>query len=230
MTEDERYECVRHCKWADEVLEDAPGIVTPEYMTKHGIDFVSHGEDLSVDEFGNDVYQHIKDMKRFLTIKRTEGISTTDLIMRIVRDYEQYVRRNLLRGYSRQEMNVGIIKAQQIKISNKVDQYVAKWKNVSEKLIHDFARVFTQPPTRRLNSSSQEEEDHGVMLSLSEIEDAMIVPMSPSSPSFDAGGENYAGSNNRNGGNGPRSGSILPGLVFIALTASIFKFGQDYSA
>jgi choline-phosphate cytidylyltransferase len=91
MTEQERYASVSHCKWADEIVEDAPWVVGVEHLTKYNIDFVSHGQDLSVDEFGNDVYQGLKDMGRFLVTQRTEGISTSDLIMRIVKDYDEYV-------------------------------------------------------------------------------------------------------------------------------------------
>lgn len=74
------------------------------------IDIVVHGEDLSVDENGKDVYAWLKEAGKFRTIKRTDGISTSDLINRILSQYNDYVKRNLARGYSGKQMNIGFVK------------------------------------------------------------------------------------------------------------------------
>ncbi|KAL6547943.1 hypothetical protein OROHE_009648 [Orobanche hederae] len=42
MTESERYESLRHCKWVDEVIPDAPWVINQEFLDEHHIDFVAH--------------------------------------------------------------------------------------------------------------------------------------------------------------------------------------------
>jgi len=109
FSEQERYESARHCKWVDEVIEDAPWVITEEFLQEHKIDYVAHDADpypSSHDGAEDDVYAYVKRKKIFVPTRRTQGISTTDIIVRIVRDYDDYVRRNLDRGIPAKEMNV----------------------------------------------------------------------------------------------------------------------------
>jgi len=151
MTDKERYESVRHCKWADEVVEDAPWVVNQEFLDKHNIDYVAHGEDMCYDENGNDVYAFVKDKGHFRTIKRTDGISTSDIIIRIVKDYDSYVKRNLKRGFKAEDMNVGYLKAKRFEMEAKVTDAVDKisqWHPIKgwingfgetwDRLVHNF--------------------------------------------------------------------------------------------
>lgn len=52
----------------------------------------------------------VKAIGKFKETKRTEGISTSDIIMRILKDYNQYIMRNLTRGYSRKDLGVSYVK------------------------------------------------------------------------------------------------------------------------
>jgi len=119
-TEKERYESLRHCRWVDEIVMDAPWVVDLEFLEKHRIDYVAHDDLPYSDASGQaaDVYEFVKKAGKFRAIKRTDGISTSEIILRIIRDYNDYVLRNLSRGYTRKDMNVSLFREKKIRASH----------------------------------------------------------------------------------------------------------------
>ncbi|KAG9440536.1 hypothetical protein H6P81_020701 [Aristolochia fimbriata] len=152
MTESERYESLRHCKWVDEVIPDAPWVLTQEFIDKHKIDYVAHDSLPYADASGagKDVYEFVKSIGKFKETKRTEGVSTSDVIMRILKDYnqytfkkkkkkkkkdyDQYVIRYLDCGYSRKELGVSYVKEKRLRVNMGLKKLRDKVKEHQEKL------------------------------------------------------------------------------------------------
>nr|CCC54014.1 putative ethanolamine-phosphate cytidylyltransferase [Trypanosoma vivax Y486] len=84
MREEERYEALRACKWVDFVVEGYPYVTRLEDMRRFEVDYVVHGDDITVDLGGRNSYQTIIDAGMFKVVKRTECISTTDLVGRML--------------------------------------------------------------------------------------------------------------------------------------------------
>lgn len=109
MTEEERADAVRGCRWVDEVVTGVPYVMDPEYLARtireRAIDVVVHGDDLCAVD-GIDVYASAKQIGalpfpsvlfssvlfragKYRSIPRTEGVSTTQLIGRLLRCHDR---------------------------------------------------------------------------------------------------------------------------------------------
>ncbi|KAG0224304.1 choline-phosphate cytidylyltransferase [Actinomortierella wolfii] len=171
MTDKERYESVRHCKWVDEVIEAAPWVIDQAFLDKHQIDYVAHDDIPYKSVEADDVYAFVKSQGKFLPTQRTDGVSTSDLITRIVKDYDQYLRRNLERGVTAKELGIGFFKEQEVKLKksaqdirasirqnwhgtkdelkneisvlrNDLRQTLTMWEDKSQEFIKDFSKLF----------------------------------------------------------------------------------------
>ncbi|KAF9516722.1 hypothetical protein BS47DRAFT_1371669 [Hydnum rufescens UP504] len=84
----ERLESARHCRWVDQVVPEAPWVLDMEFLEKYEIDYVAHDEEPYAGAGGaDDIYKHIKDLGKFLPTRRTPGISTSELLERLVMRY-----------------------------------------------------------------------------------------------------------------------------------------------
>lgn len=84
MTLDERVAAVEACRWVTKPVPHAPYVTSLPWISHYGCYYVVHGDDITSDAGGEDCYRFVKAANRFLVVKRTPGISTTDLVGRML--------------------------------------------------------------------------------------------------------------------------------------------------
>ena len=122
MKEKDRYESLKHCKWVDEIITDAPWIIDREFIERHNIDYVAHDTIPYPSKNENDVYKLVKDMGKFKGIQRTEGISTSDIITRIIKNYNEFVIRNIMRGCTREDLGLSYFRFKEIMLKKEIKE------------------------------------------------------------------------------------------------------------
>ncbi|CAI8034575.1 Ethanolamine-phosphate cytidylyltransferase [Geodia barretti] len=98
-TEEERYKMIRAIKWVDEVIEDIPCYTSVELLEKHNCDICAHGDDFAANADGVDSYAAVKTAGKYREYKRTEGVSTTDLLQRLLQMTQQHLCANEVNRY-----------------------------------------------------------------------------------------------------------------------------------
>jgi len=89
MNHAERCEAARHCRWVDEVVEEAPWVIDADFVEKWEIDYVAHDDDPYAASGHDDVYAYVKSQGKFIPTRRTPGVSTSELLERIVSGYRR---------------------------------------------------------------------------------------------------------------------------------------------
>ena len=85
FTLEERMEVVQACKWVTKAIPNTPYTTELEWIDRYQCEAVVHGDDVVLNADGLDTYHKIREANRFTTVKRTQAISTTNLIGRMIR-------------------------------------------------------------------------------------------------------------------------------------------------
>ncbi|ODA78201.1 hypothetical protein RJ55_05581 [Drechmeria coniospora] len=101
MNLEERLAATDACRWVTRSVGHAPYVTDLDYITHHGCRYVVHGDDITSDSDGNDCYRFVKSAGRFKMVKRSPGISTTDLVGRMLlctKTHHMHSLRDVLAG------------------------------------------------------------------------------------------------------------------------------------
>ncbi len=80
----ERSSLAGSSKWIGEVALDTPYTPTISTLDTYNCDYLAHGDDIPTNENGQTIYDDIIAKKRLRVFRRTEGISTTVIIGRLL--------------------------------------------------------------------------------------------------------------------------------------------------
>ncbi|RMZ92450.1 hypothetical protein DV736_g310, partial [Chaetothyriales sp. CBS 134916] len=84
MTLDERLAATEACRWVTKAVPGAPYVTSLPWISHYGCWYVVHGDDVTSDANGEDCYRFVKQAGRMKIVARTPGISTTDLVGRML--------------------------------------------------------------------------------------------------------------------------------------------------
>ncbi|KXL43629.1 hypothetical protein M433DRAFT_155602 [Acidomyces richmondensis BFW] len=80
----EREAAVNASRFSSRCVPYAPYVTSLPWITHYGCEFVVHGDDITSDASGEDCYRFVKRAGRMKIVPRTPGISTTDLVGRML--------------------------------------------------------------------------------------------------------------------------------------------------
>jgi|TARA_R110000824_G_scaffold170181_5_gene347476 cytidyltransferase-like protein len=78
---EERSKVIKSCRYVDEVIENAPLVITEEFINEHNISYVVHGDDVSDEVKRQHKIPYSLGIVKY--VPYTPGISTTEIIERI---------------------------------------------------------------------------------------------------------------------------------------------------
>ena len=135
----ERTAAVNACRFSTLCVPHAPYVTSLPWISHYGCQYVVHGDDITSDASGEDCYRFVKKAGRMKIVKRTPGISTTDLVGRMLLCTKSHFIKNLTdllagkEGKGSEEERVACGKAAETRIReyaaapNGLEPYVQVW-------------------------------------------------------------------------------------------------------
>jgi ethanolamine-phosphate cytidylyltransferase len=96
MNQFERKKILDSCKFVKEVYIDPRYNLEVEDLDKYNVDFIIHGDDIVIDENGENAYSKFEKVGRLRICKRTTGISTTDIVSKLLNIKNSLFEENLI--------------------------------------------------------------------------------------------------------------------------------------
>ena len=87
LTMEERIGVIESCKYVDKVIPNAPLVITKEYLDENNIDLVVHAHNKDEIEKYNFMYSEIIKLEKFKRIDYHDGVSTTNIKNKIIKEY-----------------------------------------------------------------------------------------------------------------------------------------------
>lgn len=84
MNLEERCAVLTSCRWVDEVIANMPFVTRISLVDVFNCHFIAHANDLVCSSEGTDCYSEAKEAGRYKEFERTKGISTTELVGRMI--------------------------------------------------------------------------------------------------------------------------------------------------
>eukprot|EP00742_Colponemidia_sp_Colp-10_P014290 GILJ01016214.1.p1 GENE.GILJ01016214.1~~GILJ01016214.1.p1 ORF type:complete len:561 (+),score=100.81 GILJ01016214.1:65-1747(+) len=108
LSQKERAEAVRHCKWVDEVILSPPWFITEEFLRARNVDFVAYDPDFLISDDNNETTSLMYEVPRQLGIlkefERRPSMATNQLVVRILNRYNRFASESLGKGYSEHQL------------------------------------------------------------------------------------------------------------------------------
>jgi ethanolamine-phosphate cytidylyltransferase len=95
MNLEERVAAVEACRFSTKCVPHAPYVTSIPWISHYGCKYVCHGDDITSDASGEDCYRYVKKAGRMKIVPRTPGISTTDLVGRMLMCTKEHFIKNL---------------------------------------------------------------------------------------------------------------------------------------